>query len=132
MIPLGARQLTLRAVCRQKTTIRVRFEGEAADSNSYKLAQKGRFTVKLSNATLDGNSVQLARTTSSSDDTSEASVALELHPHESITAIAQGRRAVGEVFSAQVEIQAYLDEGMTRTRDVTSLEGRGALTLDTQ
>lgn len=131
-IDLGKRQLTLTAVCRQATTMGLRFAGEAADSNSYRFAGKGRFTVKLSNAILDGTTVQLAPTTGSDGASSAQSAALVLRPNERISATAMGMPAVGKVLSVQVEIQAYVDETTTRARDVTSLEGRGALTLQTQ
>ncbi|MGN7744345.1 hypothetical protein ACTJKT_30775 [Pseudomonas sp. 22526] len=129
-IALGTRQLMLTAVCRQETTLGLRFEGQAADSNSYRFAGKGRFTIKLSNATLDGNAVQLAQTNGAGS--GSALAAVELRPNEAVTAMAQGQRAVGKVFSAQVEIQTFIDETETRARDITVLEGRGELTLDTQ
>lgn len=131
-IALGSRQLTLTAVCRQPTTMGLRFDGEAADLDSYRFAGKGRFTVKLKNATLDGNAVQLAQTTGAADGTTAPSAAVALRPNQGVTAIAQGQRATGKVFSVQVEIETYIDETMTRTRDVTVLEGRGALMLQTQ
>ena len=131
-IALGSRQLTLTAVCRQATTLRLHFDGEAADLDSYRFAGKGRFTVKLKNATLDGAAVQLAQTAGSTGGTAAASTAVQLRPNQTVTAAAQGQRAVGKVFSVQVEIETYIDEAMTRTRDVTLLEGHGALTLDTQ
>lgn len=131
-IDLGSRQLTLTAVCRQAEPIGLRFEGDAVDPGGYRFAGKGRFTVKLSNATLDGNAVQLARTGSGSDSSTGAVNAVELRPNERVIAIAQGLRAAGKVFSAQVEIQTFVDEASTRARDITGLEGRGALTLDTK
>lgn len=131
-IDLGSRQLTLTAVCRQAELIGLRFEGEAADPGSYRFAGKGRFTVKLSNASLDGNAVQLAQTGSTGDGSTGALNVVELRPNERVIAIAQGQRAAGKVFSAQVEIQTFVDEVSTRTRDITALEGRGSLILDTQ
>lgn len=132
LIALGSRQLTLTAVCRQATTMGLRFDGQAAELESYRFAGKGRFTVKLKNATLDGVAVQLAQTTSATGGTTLASSAVALSQNQSVTAIAQGQRAVGKVFSVQVEIETYIDETMTRTRDVTVLEGRGSFALDTQ
>ena len=130
-IDLGVRQLTMTAVCSQVTTMSMRFDGDVADPNSYLFGNKGRFIVKLSNATLDGNSVLLAQI-SDGVDVGTASASMQLRPNEGIAAISQGVRAVGRIFSAQVEVQAYIDEGTTRARDVTLLEGRGSLVLDAQ
>ncbi|MNJ30658.1 hypothetical protein D3C77_252650 [compost metagenome] len=131
-IALGRRQLTLTALCRQATTIELRFNGDAADMDSYRLAGKGRFTVRVHNATLDGNPVQLIRATSFANSRTEASVTAELRPNEAAVAVARGQQVVGQIFSAQVEIEAFIDEAMIRTRDITLLEGRGAIILNTQ
>ncbi|MFB3305992.1 hypothetical protein [Pseudomonas sp. AMR01] len=132
-IALGTRQLTLTAVCRQETTFGLRFEGQRSDSTSYRFAGKGNFTIKLSSATLDGTSVQLAQLSGDAvGKATGASAAIELRPNEAVTAIAQNQRAVGKVFLAQIEIRTYISEAETRARDITTLEGRGALTLETQ
>lgn len=131
LIDLGTRQLTMNAVCHQDTTMSVRFEGEAADSNSYIFAGKGRFVIKVSHVTLDGNPVLLART-SSGVEAEPAASSVQLRPNEGLVVISQGTRAMGKSFSARIEIQTYIDEATTRARDITALEGRGSLILDTQ
>ncbi|ROL76555.1 hypothetical protein BLX41_14470 [Pseudomonas protegens] len=127
-IALGNRQLNLTVVCREETRFGLRFEGQAADLNSYRFADKGHFTITLSNATLDGNTVQLAQAGSARP----LSPTELLRPNQVVTTMVQGQRAVGKVFLAQVEIQTYISDTETYARDITVLEGLGRLTLDTQ
>jgi len=131
-IDLGRRKLTFRAICNEAQSISLRFEGEAADPSGYRFAGKGMFSLKLSNATLDGSAVQLVQAVSVLGDPSRVANTIDLRPNERVIAISQGRRAVGKVFSATVEVRAYIDDASMQSRDISTLEGDGNLILEAQ
>lgn len=127
-ISLGKRQLTLTVICRQPTAIGLRFEGQPAGAEGYRFSGQGYFTVQLKDATVDGLPVQLAPL-SQSGGTDAAMATLMMRPDAGVVAFSQGVRAVGKVFSAQVEIDTYVDDATTRVRDVRVLEGQGTFIL---
>ncbi|WP_017902630.1 hypothetical protein [Pseudomonas asplenii] len=124
-ISLGPRRLTLTIVCPRPTAMVLRFEGDAAGPQAYRLARQGYFTVGLSNARLDGEPVTLAlagRPTERQD-------AWLMVPGRSLRALVHGMPAKGRFFSAQVEIDPRLSTAMTQLRDETAVEGRGRFEL---
>jgi len=128
---LGTRKLTLTAVCHQATTMALRFEGESAAQGGFRFASKGWFTVKVSDATLDGNAVLLAHTTNVVSGSTGGASAIDLRPDGRVSIITLGQKAVGKVLSAQIEIEAFVDDASTRVRGETVMDGSGALVLDT-
>lgn len=132
MLPLGKRQATLTIACRQPTTIALSFNGSPAGPGSYRFADNGNFTVQLSNATFDGQAMQFAQLTESPSGAGAAAPTAWMTPNALLGVVSQGARASGTFFSADVEIDTYIDDAGTRVRDVTVLEGRGVFALETR
>lgn len=127
-IPLGKRQLALSVMCRQPTAIGLRFDGQPAGADAYRFGGQGSFTVRLSDATLDGRPVQLA-SLSGSGGTGTASNAASMKPNGLVVTTAHGAPVTGKAFTAQVEIDTYIDDATTRVRDLSVLEGTGTFRL---
>ncbi|MFJ3462006.1 hypothetical protein [Achromobacter spanius] len=129
MFSLSKRELTLTAVCTEATPFVMRFSGDAASTNSYRFATNGNFTIRLSNATVDGSRIDLARSAGAGGALSVPASSVMLTPGAAVAPMAGGHAVSGKVFSAQVEFETHIDEPSTRVRDVTVLQGGGAFEL---
>ncbi|KRA01267.1 hypothetical protein [Achromobacter sp. Root565] len=128
-LPLGKRELMLIATCNSPTPFTFRFTGEAATSKSYRFANRGEFTVRMTGATVDGQKMDLALTEGHGAPLQAPANTKFVVPGASVSAWGHGKPATGRVFTAKVEIDTQIDEQMTRVRDVTLLTGHGALEL---
>ncbi|MCS3509244.1 hypothetical protein [Achromobacter sp. JUb104] len=129
MLALNRRDLTLTAICDTVTPLALRFLGDAAGPNSYRFAANGNFTIRLRNATVDGNRIELAQTAGTGGALSSPSASVLLTPGSAVSPVALGQAASGKVFTAQIEFDTCIDEPATRVRDVTILEGGGVFEL---
>ncbi|CAB3743333.1 hypothetical protein LMG3441_05979 [Achromobacter kerstersii] len=129
MLSLSKRELSLTAICDGETPFALRFLGDAVGPNSYRFAVNGSFTIRLSNATVDGSPVELAHASVTGGTQSSPSVSAVLAPGSVISPVSLGQAATGKVFAVQVEFDTSIDEPATRVRDLTFLDGGGAFEL---
>ncbi|MDR8047988.1 hypothetical protein [Burkholderia cenocepacia] len=129
ILPLGKRELTLTIACREPTSFRLQFDSEPAGASEFRFGQHGHFIVGLSQATLDGKPVQLAQRVDITEGRAPVSPSARLVPNGSVDVVDQLAPVTGKVFSAQVEVETYIDAASTRVRDHQSLEGRGSFRL---
>jgi hypothetical protein len=130
MLPLGRRELTLTAICREASPMGLRFDGRPANARSYRFAQSGMFDISVSKAMVDGKAVTLAR----GDDGERASVrtsTASIVPDQTVFAMSGGQRVLGKTFVVQVEFDTYIDEAATKLRDVARWQGEGDFSLMT-
>jgi len=125
LIPLGNRQLMLTVICQAPTTIGIRFDAPPADSESFRFANKGKFKLAVSNAQVDGTSVFLAPRQAT---VSVGSIS-QLLPNTAVVAMSHGKHAIGKLFTANIEINTYIDVETTHIRDEMLLEGKGTFIL---
>lgn len=126
-VPLGKRQLTLSVICRQPIAIGLRFDGDPVGADAYRFGGRGSFTVRLSEATVDGRPVQLFAFPGSGGTGAASSVLMR--PDGIIGVTAQGARLTGKAFTFKAEIDTTIDDAATRVRDLSVLEGRGTFRL---
>lgn len=127
LIPLGTRVMMVTATCQKPTPFGLQLEGEPTSKQGFRFGSGGRYTAKLSHATVDGQAVLLKADKEAAVGAPTPSAFLE--PNLTIVAQKQSTVAIGRVFSAQVEIATYVDDATTRVRDRTQLEGHGSFRL---
>lgn len=110
----GKRTLTFNALCPFSQTMRLMVFGDKASNGELRYGDQGKVLMKISDAQLDGKSVQLSAMTSDNRLTGAAFDAKQLKPGERIAATVNGRKAIGKVFSAKIEIIPLMPEGAAR------------------
>ncbi len=114
---LGNRVVSLNASCPQPSKLLLVLRGEQLGAD-FKFAKQGQTRVTLSNALLDGRSVDLAQVKTPGTYSSSITVA----PGDMIIPVSGGLPATGSVLSLQVEIQPVVPVAELRTRDAKTLE----------
>lgn len=119
---LGNRLISLTARCPKASKLVLRLQGTTVGSQ-FKFAEKGLMSITLSNALLDGRSVDLAQVKSAGATAGSYSPSVVVVPGEVIIPVSGGLPALGAVLSVQVEIRPQVPVSELRTRDTKNLEG---------
>lgn len=128
-VSLGKRRLTLNVLCVQPARMALRFIGTPAVGNGYLFSVKGNFTVQVSGATVDGNSVALATTDTAANASHGGAATQFLEPNVGVAAVSGNTIIVGKHFVAVLEFQSAMPRSAATVRDETVWEGSGQLTL---
>ena len=118
---LGNRVVSLNASCPQLSKLLLELRGEQLGAD-FKFANQGQTRVTLSNAFLDGHSVDLARVKSPGAASSVYSSTINVAPGDMIIPISGGLSATGSVLSLQVHIQPLVPVAELRAREAKTLE----------
>ncbi|WP_143169962.1 hypothetical protein [Pseudomonas fluorescens] len=118
---LGSRVISLNASCPQPSKLLLVLRGEQLGAD-FKFAKQGQTHVALSNALLDGRSVDLALVKSPGAAPTASSPVVNAAPGDMVIPVSGGVPATGSVLSLQVNIQPVVPVAELRTRDAKTLE----------
>lgn len=118
---LGNRTISLNTNCSQPSKLLLVLRGEQLGAD-FKFAKQGQTRVTLSNALLDGHSVDLAQVKSPGAAPGAYSSSINVVPGDMIIPVSGGLPATGSVLSLQVDIQPLVPVAELRTRDAKTLE----------
>lgn len=118
---LGNRVVSLNASCPQPSKLLLVLHGEQLGAD-FKFAKQGQTRVTLSNALLDGRSVDLAQVKSPGAVAGAYSSVVNVVPGDMIIPVSGGVPATGSVLSLQVDIQPIVPVSELRTREAKTLE----------
>ncbi|PHN30728.1 hypothetical protein [Pseudomonas sp. ICMP 460] len=121
MHPLGNRVISLNASCPQPAKLLIQLQG-AGQGEQFRFAQRGQLGVTLSNASVDGRSVQLAKVQSLGAPPGNSSASIEAMPGDRVIAVSGGLPVEGSQLSMQVELKPQVPVAELRTRDTKNLE----------
>lgn len=109
--------------CADASDIGLAFRADALLGETFGLANKGRYTLLLHDATLDGMSVDLGYV----DGTGPAARAarLALGPGQRIGPVGSAQRLQGRAFSVQVDVQATFADTALEVRDAETWSAEG-------
>lgn len=119
----GVRTFHLRIQCVVPGSMTWGFIAPMADAQRYRWTA-GTFQIRVMTARLDGAPVQLRRT---GDDPADADV---LRPADRMIPWRDGVVASGRHLEVELQIEAGVDDGASRVRDLTRHELHGTLVLD--
>lgn len=126
LLALETRRLTLSVSCQAPELIKLRFNGVSAGAQLFRLGHQGQFSLRIRDAMFDGTLALLAK---------EGSNTFERHQtfDGGQVVIAQGSGGLGhaKLFTAQIEVQAQLNEQQTQVLEETLIEGAGTFELIT-
>lgn len=125
---LGARELTLNVLCQQPTALALVVRG-AAEQENFKLGDGGEFSMRLSDALLDGKPVNLRVSRTASKLAAESGVAVAVIPGATIELIAGGQPGRGKILSLQVHVDPKVTDAASRIRTRTTWQGNVIFTV---
>ena len=121
IVVLGTpRTLHLSVFCTDHSAMALRFSGVAADAQGYQFGRRGRFTLNLRQAQVDGRPVSWQ---------SDEALSGQLLPGRAVYASAGGAPVTGRRLTAQVEIAIQLPADALSVRREMLLEGHGQFEL---
>ena len=129
VMSLGKKNMTLHILCQRPGVSMLRYRAVAADQNLFQFTDKGKYSVRLSNAVVDGNTVELGLVQAQEQMPTTAAASVLLTPATAVVAMSGAQRAQGKSFSVQVEIEAHIAEESTRVREETILQASGVFEL---
>jgi hypothetical protein len=121
LFPLGNRVVSLNASCPTPAKLLIQLQG-AGQGEQFRFAQRGQLSVTLSNASLDGRSVDLAKVQSIGAPPSTSGASIEAMPGERVIPVSGGLPVEGSQLSMQVEFKPQVPIAELRTRDAKTLE----------
>lgn len=110
----GKRTLMLSVACPYSQKMRLILRGERAVSGDLRYGERGSMTVKLLDAQLDGQSVQIVGTTPDGAINGAATDSRLLQPGQTFAVSAKGQLAKGKVLTAHLEIEPILSKAEAR------------------
>lgn len=125
----GARSLTVSVVCPYSRTMSLRVEGEDREGG-LRYGEHGTTRLRLLDAQLDGNAVELRTVTPAGVITESGGQRLVLKAGQRLAPVMQGRLAEGKTLTARLEIQPVLAEDDARVSSRQRSETMLTLTLD--
>lgn len=125
----GTRSLTVSVVCPYSRTMSLRVESEDREGG-LRYGEHGTTHLRLMDAQLDGNAVELQTVTPAGIIKESGRHRLALNAGQRLAPVMQGRLAEGKTLTVRLEIQPVLSEGDARVSSRQRSETMLTLTLD--
>ncbi|WBF46154.1 fimbrial protein [Serratia rubidaea] len=110
----GKRSLQLSVVCPYSQTMHLVLRGERAGNGELRYGERGSVALRLLDAQLDGQSVQIAAATPDGVIGGAGQTSLRLQPDSGFTAVQNGRPLKGKSFTARIELEPVMPESDAR------------------
>ena len=117
-VNLDTHRLTLTVICQTPMPIKLRFNGTSAGPNVFRLGQQGQFSLRISDAVIDGSAALLTRDTDP-----------QPRPEQLFDAAQTIQSQRARHFTAQIDVQAQLDTRQLQIHDETLFEAAGTFEL---
>lgn len=122
---LGRRRLNLSVSCSQPIDMSVFYRAMAATSERFRFAEHGSYVMRVYDAILDGQSVQLGLIAGDRQSVGESASNLVWRPAHGIVPVRAGLPVQGRRFSVQLELTAWVQERALPRRDAAFWETTG-------
>ncbi|UUW17347.1 fimbrial protein [Serratia ureilytica] len=110
----GKRMLMVSVVCPHTQTMRLTLRGDRAGNGDLRYGDRGSVSLRLLEAQLDGQNVQVAATTPDGMLSGAPESSLLLQPGNSLVATLNGQPAKGKSFTARIELEPVMPESAAR------------------
>lgn len=121
---LGERRLSLTMSCATATDMSLFYRAMAATTQRFHFADRGTYQIRIGDAVLDGQSVDLGLIAGVGQAPSQIESQLIWRPEHGVVPLRSGVPARGNTFSAQLELTAWVQE-QGQVRDAVSWEASG-------
>jgi hypothetical protein len=119
VLGLPARTVALHIHCSEPGDMVLFFRGPPADAVAFRFTDQGRFALRLRDGRLDGLPVDLGWVDHSGGMSRRTEDRLAWTPDQGLSPVKNGMAATGRDFSAQIDIDTYIDEGALKVSDAS-------------
>lgn len=126
-VTLGERSLRLGLNCTSERTLTLHLRASAADSERFRLGDKGFYQVRLRDVLLDGAPVDLGEEGPQAQAAGRATPNAAWRPGRGLVPMRDGRIVQGKALQAQLDITATAPREALRVRDETLLHAVATL-----
>lgn len=122
---LGERRLSLSLSCPQPVDMSVFYRAMAATTERFHFAERGSYQIRIRDAVLDGQSVDIGLIAGAGQAPAETASNLIWRPAHGVVPVKAGVPLQGRQFSAQLELTAWVQEQGMYVRDAVTWETSG-------
>lgn len=122
---LGERRLSLNLSCPQPTDMTLFYRAMAATTERFRFAEHGSYAVRMGDAVLDGQPVDLGLISAVGQVPEAAASSVLWRPQQAIVPVRGGVAVQGQSLSAQLELTAWAQEKALQVRDAVVWETTG-------
>ena len=122
---LGERRLSLNLNCPNPTDLSLFYRALAAGSERFQLTQRGSYGLRVSDALLDGQAVELGLLPGSGHPAVSTGSTLHWRPDHGIVPMRAGVPLSGRSLSLQLEVSAWVREEAMRVSDAVTWDTSG-------
>ncbi|WP_218583845.1 DUF1120 domain-containing protein [Pseudomonas akapageensis] len=126
-LPLGVRSLRLNVHCAQADTMTLFYRALPASAERFRFGEQGSYALRLSDALLDGERVDLAPVAAAGQPPGQADAAIAWLPDKGLTPVKAGSIVQGRSFTASLEVRAWGDEAALGRGDSVTWNNSGLL-----
>lgn len=116
---LGERRLSLNLSCSQAIDLSLFYRAMAATAERFYFAERGSYQMRIRDAVVDGQSVDLGLIAAMGQAPVETASSLIWRPEHGVVPVQAGVPVKGHSFSAQLELTAWVQEQGMHVRSVT-------------
>ena len=124
-LTLGVQRLSLNLSCSQPADMTLFYRAIAATAERFRFAEHGSYAVRMSDAVLDGQPVDLGLISAVGQIPEASASSLLWQPQQAIVPVRGGVAAQGQSLSAQLELTAWASEKALQVRDAVVWETTG-------
>ncbi|MGU3309461.1 DUF1120 domain-containing protein [Pseudomonas sp. M5A4_2d] len=122
---LGERRISLTLNCPQPTDMSVFYRGLGAGPERFRFTERGSYGLRISDAVLDGQAVELGLIAGQGQSPSAISAQLPWQPDHGIVPMRGGVAVLGRNLSVQIDASAWAREDAARVRDAVTWDTAG-------
>ncbi|MHC8342303.1 DUF1120 domain-containing protein [Pseudomonas sp. RT6P73] len=122
---LGERPLSLTLSCSQPIDMSLFYRAMAATAERFHFAERGSYQIRIRDAVLDGQSVEIGLIAGVGQPPAETASNLIWRPEHGVVPVQAGVPVQGRSFSAQLELTAWVQEQGMQVRDAVTWEAYG-------
>lgn len=122
---LGERHTNLTVSCSQPTDMSVFYRAMAATAQRFHFAERGSYQLRIRDALLDGQAVDIGLIAGVGQSPAETGSSLIWRPEHGVVPVQAGVPMLGRHFSAQLEVNAWVQDQGMQVRDTVNWEASG-------
>jgi hypothetical protein len=122
---LGERRLSLNLSCSSSTDMSLFYRAMAVTANRFHFAERGSYQMRIRDAVLDGQSVELGLIAAAGQTPALIASDVIWRPEYGVVPVQAGVPLRGRNFSAQLELTAWVQEQGMQVRDAMTWEATG-------
>ncbi|MCP1417265.1 hypothetical protein J3D47_001508 [Pseudomonas laurylsulfativorans] len=124
-LTLGVQRLSLNLSCSQPADMTLFYRAIAATAERFRFAEHGSYAVRMSEAQLDGQAVDLGLISAVGQVPEVTAPSLLWRPQQALVPVRGGVAVQGQSLSAQLELTAWAQEKALQVRDAVVWEATG-------